>query len=123
MIGGRNSGRAIILPTDADELTRWRRRHPAYTYWCGTQLGGCGNELSDHLYRDKVCHFAHRPHTSCHRTATGVRGKPHARGEEFLGEVLRDATVPGDCAHPGRQVGIADDRLARHAPSGAAGRR
>ncbi|MFJ3890780.1 competence protein CoiA family protein [Streptomyces rubrogriseus] len=77
VIGDRNSGRAIILPTDADELTRWRRRHPAYTYWCGTQLGGCGNELSDRLYRDKVCHFAHRPHTSCHRTATGAASADH----------------------------------------------
>ncbi|MET7910498.1 hypothetical protein ABZS98_19980 [Streptomyces avermitilis] len=77
VIGSRNSGRAIILPTDADELTRWRRRHPAYTYWCGTQLGGCGNELSDRLYRDKVCHFAHRPHTSCHRTATGAASADH----------------------------------------------
>ncbi|MEU5697282.1 hypothetical protein [Streptomyces aurantiacus] len=36
VIGGRNSGRVIILPTDADELTRWRRLHPAHTYWCGT---------------------------------------------------------------------------------------
>ncbi|MEU6551673.1 hypothetical protein ABZ915_15525 [Streptomyces sp. NPDC046915] len=77
VIGSRNSGRAIILPTDADELTRWRRSHPAYTYWCGTQLGGCGNELSDRLYRDKVCHFAHRPHTSCHRTATGAASADH----------------------------------------------
>ncbi|WP_406132857.1 hypothetical protein [Streptomyces zaomyceticus] len=77
VIGSRNSGRAIILPTDADELTRWRRRHPAYTYWCGTQLGGCGNELSDRLYRDKVCHFAHRPHTSCHRSATGAASADH----------------------------------------------
>jgi hypothetical protein len=77
VIGGPNSGRAIILPKDAEELTRWRRRHPAYTYWCGTQLGGCGNELSDRLYRDKVCHLAHRPHTSCHRTATGAASADH----------------------------------------------
>ncbi|MEV5341014.1 hypothetical protein AB0K93_21450 [Streptomyces sp. NPDC052676] len=77
VIGGPNSGRAIILPADADELTRWRKRHPAYTYWCGTQLGGCGNELSDRLYRGKVCHFAHRPHTSCHRTATGAASADH----------------------------------------------
>ncbi|MGY4924899.1 hypothetical protein [Streptomyces sp. 900105755] len=77
VIGGPKSGQAIILPTDADELVRWRRRHPNYTYWCGTQLGGCGNELSDRLYRDKVCHFAHRPHTSCHRTATGAASADH----------------------------------------------
>ncbi|NEC88633.1 hypothetical protein [Streptomyces sp. SID12501] len=84
VIGSRNSGRAIILPTDADELTRWRRRHPAYTYWCGTQLGGCGNELSDRLYRDKVCHFAHRAHTSCHRTATGATSADHLFIKEDL---------------------------------------
>ncbi|MBM7442776.1 hypothetical protein [Streptomyces sp. HB132] len=77
VIGSRNSGRAIILPADADELTSWRRRHPAYTYWCGTQLGGCGHELSDRLYRDKVCHFAHRPHTSCHRAVTGAADADH----------------------------------------------
>ncbi|MGW3314359.1 hypothetical protein [Streptomyces fungicidicus] len=77
VIGGPNSGRAIILPVDADELLRWRRGHRASTYWCGTQLGGCGNELSDRLYRDKVCHFAHRPHTSCHRTATGANSADH----------------------------------------------
>lgn len=77
VIGNRGSDRAIILPTDADELARWRRRHPDYSYWCGTLLGGCGNELSDRLYRDKVCHFAHHPHTSCHRTATGASSADH----------------------------------------------
>ncbi|GKQ41539.1 competence protein CoiA [Streptomyces sp. A012304] len=77
VIGSRDSTRAIVLPTDANALVRWRRRHPAYTYWCGIQLGGCGHELSDRLYRDKVCHFAHRPHTSCHRTATGADSADH----------------------------------------------
>ncbi|MER6270840.1 competence protein CoiA family protein [Streptomyces sp900105755] len=77
VIGSRGSDRAIILPTDADELARWRRHHPDYSYWCGTLLGGCGNELSDRLYRDKVCHFAHHPHTSCHRTATGASSADH----------------------------------------------
>ena len=77
VIGTPGSARAIILPTDADDLVRWRRRHPTYTYFCGTQLGGCGHELSDRLYRDKVCHFAHRPHTSCHRTATGAASADH----------------------------------------------
>ncbi|CAL9365274.1 hypothetical protein [Streptomyces sp. enrichment culture] len=77
VIGSSTSDRAIILPAEADELARWRRRHPHYAYWCGTLLGGCGNELSDRLYRDKVCHFAHRPHTSCHRTATGASSADH----------------------------------------------
>ncbi|MBO1330966.1 hypothetical protein [Streptomyces sp. VRA16 Mangrove soil] len=77
VIGGPGSGRPIILPTDADELALWRRRHPSYTYWCGTQLGGCGHELSDRLYRDKVCHFAHHPHTTCLRVATGESSADH----------------------------------------------
>ncbi|MHC5705292.1 hypothetical protein OTC26_028145 [Streptomyces tirandamycinicus] len=33
--------------------------------------------MSDRLYRDKVCHFAHRPHTSCRRTVTGAAGADH----------------------------------------------
>ncbi|WP_329212653.1 competence protein CoiA family protein [Streptomyces sp. NBC_00683] len=84
VIGGRNSGTAIILPADADELEFWRRRHPRNTYWCGSQLGGCGSELSDRLYRDKVCHFAHRPNTSCHRTATGASSADHLFIKEDL---------------------------------------
>ncbi|MFE4994618.1 hypothetical protein ACFRH4_25325 [Streptomyces mirabilis] len=96
VIGDRNSGRAIILPTGADELARWRRRHPNYTYWCGTQLGGCGHELSDRLYRDKVCHFAHHPHTSCHRTATGANSADHL----FIKDDL--AAWAGGCKEKGQ---------------------
>ncbi len=77
VIGNRNSGRAITLPTDTDELARWRRKHPTYTYWCGIQLGGCGNKLSDRLRRDRIRHSVHRPHTSCHRTATGMNSADH----------------------------------------------
>jgi len=84
VIGDRNSERAIVLPTDADELARWRRRHPRYTYWCGIQLGGCGNELSDRLCRDKICRFAHHPPTSCHRTATGANSADHLFIKEDL---------------------------------------
>ncbi|WP_405752375.1 competence protein CoiA [Streptomyces sp. NBC_00012] len=77
VIGNAASGLGIVLPQEAEELRRLRRRHPAYTYWCGTQLGGCGGKLSDRLYVDKVCHFAHAPHTSCHREANGANGADH----------------------------------------------
>ncbi|GAB3119837.1 hypothetical protein GCM10027160_34670 [Streptomyces calidiresistens] len=77
VIESKTSHRAILLPKDADELALWRRRHPHYSYWCGLALGGCGNELSDRLYRNKVCHFAHHPNTSCHRTETGVNSADH----------------------------------------------
>ncbi|MFE7043580.1 hypothetical protein ACFU9X_30345 [Streptomyces atratus] len=77
VIGSAASGMGIVLPQEADELRGLRRRHPTYTYWCGTQLGGCGNKLSDRLYVDKVCHFAHAPNASCHRKANGANSADH----------------------------------------------
>ncbi|MDT0548229.1 hypothetical protein [Streptomyces lonegramiae] len=76
--GHANSDHPVILPMEADELDLWRIAHPAYTYWCGTQLGGCGGELSDKRYTDKVCHFAHHPSAPiCHRTANGESSADH----------------------------------------------
>ncbi|MFG3528497.1 hypothetical protein ACGF8B_17355 [Streptomyces sp. NPDC047917] len=108
VIGSASSGLGIVLPQEADELRRLRRRHPAYTYWCGTQLGGCGGKLSDRLYVDKVCHFAHAPNASCHRRANGADSADHlfvkqdlalwARGSGIDARaVLRDlGSGPGD---------------------------
>ncbi|MFF1348533.1 hypothetical protein ACFVZJ_21560 [Streptomyces sp. NPDC058322] len=108
VIGSASSGMGIVLPQEADELRRLRRRHPAYTYWCGTQLGGCGGKLSDRLYVDKVCHFAHAPNASCHRDANGADSADHlfvkqdlalwARGSGIDARaVLRDlGSGPGD---------------------------
>lgn len=77
VIGDKNSDHPVILPMDADELDRWRKAHPAYTYWCGIQLGGCGGELTDRRYTDKVCHFAHHPNAVCYRTANGDSSADH----------------------------------------------
>ncbi|MFF5584436.1 hypothetical protein [Streptomyces hygroscopicus] len=78
VIGHANSDHPVILPMEADELDLWRIAHPAYTYWCGTQLGGCGGELSDKRYTHKVCHFAHHPSAPiCHRTANGESSADH----------------------------------------------
>ncbi|MFE3149717.1 hypothetical protein ACFXJ6_24180 [Streptomyces sp. NPDC059218] len=108
VVGSASSGLGIVLPQEADELRRLRRRYPAYTYWCGTQLGGCGGKLSDRLYVDKVCHFAHAPNASCHRSANGTDSADHlfvkqdlalwARGSGIDARaVLRDlGSGPGD---------------------------
>ncbi|MCX4733009.1 competence protein CoiA family protein [Streptomyces sp. NBC_01363] len=108
VIGSAASGLGIVLPQEADELRRLRRRHPTYSYWCGTQLGGCGNKLSDRLYVDKVCHFAHAPNTSCRRKANGANSADHLFIKQDLARwarrsgvdaraVLRDlGTGPGD---------------------------
>ncbi|WP_406389026.1 hypothetical protein [Streptomyces sp. NBC_00887] len=78
VIGQKNSDLPIILPMDAFELDIWRKRHPDYTYWCGLQLGGCGGELSDRRYTNKVCHFAHQPDAPvCRRKATGESSADH----------------------------------------------
>ncbi|MEU6391733.1 hypothetical protein [Streptomyces sp. NPDC046939] len=78
VIGHEDSDHPVILPMDAHELDRWRSAHPAYSYWCGLQLGGCGGELSDRRYTTKVCHFAHHPSAPvCHRAATGESSADH----------------------------------------------
>ncbi|WP_129305668.1 hypothetical protein [Streptomyces sp. L2] len=108
VIGDKYSGDPVILPMDHHELDHWRKLHPNYTYWCGIQLGGCGGELSDRRYTDKVCHFAHHPNAVCRRTANGESSADHLfikRGMERLlarqglrGKVsTRDlGTGPGD---------------------------
>ncbi|MEO3976470.1 hypothetical protein [Streptomyces sp. CAU 1734] len=78
VIGHKNSDHPVILPMDAVELDRWRKKHPNYSYWCGIELGGCGGELSDRRYTNKVCHFAHHPNApTCYRTATGESSADH----------------------------------------------
>ncbi|MEV5202340.1 competence protein CoiA family protein [Streptomyces sp. NPDC053720] len=93
VIGSAASGLGIVLPQGADELRRLRRRHPAYTYWCGTQLGGCGGKLADRLYADKVCHFAHAPNASCHRRANGTDSADHLFVKQDLARWARDGGI------------------------------
>ncbi|UNO39426.1 hypothetical protein [Streptomyces sp. MST-110588] len=78
VVGSAHSDHPVILPMDAAELDAWRRRHPDYTYWCGYELGGCGGKLTDRLYHDKVCHFAHvAGGPTCGRAATGESSADH----------------------------------------------
>ncbi|MEU4886341.1 MULTISPECIES: hypothetical protein [Streptomyces] len=98
VVGDAHSDHPVILPMDAAELDAWRKRHPHYTYWCGYELGGCGGKLSDRLYHDKVCHFAHQPGgPTCGRAATGESSADHLfikRGlRNLLGKHKQRGTV------------------------------
>lgn len=96
VIGHSSSDLPVILPMDAHELDLWRKSHPAYTYWCGLQLGGCGGELSDKRYTDKVCHFAHHPSAPvCHRTANGESSADHLFIKQGVRRLLNRERVQG----------------------------
>ncbi|MGW3934908.1 hypothetical protein [Streptomyces phaeochromogenes] len=95
VIGDKKSDLAIILPMEAAELARWRKQHPNYTYWCGILLGGCGEPLTDHLYRSKVCHFAHHPHHQCNRTANGEDSADHLFTKRVVHEWLGSQRLRG----------------------------
>ncbi|SCE61463.1 hypothetical protein GA0115253_109485 [Streptomyces sp. Termitarium-T10T-6] len=95
VIGHKDSDHPVILPMDAHELDLWRRAHPDYSYWCGTQLGGCGGELSDRRYTNKVCHFAHHPNAICHRTANGESSADHLFIKRGVQRLLNRQQVHG----------------------------
>ncbi|BFV56371.1 hypothetical protein KCMC57_up14750 [Kitasatospora sp. CMC57] len=100
VIGHASSEIPIILPMEAHELERWRKLHPSHTYWCGTKLGGCGRQLADRLYRDKVCHFAHHPNHDgspfvCHRTANGEDSADHLFIKQGVERWLRTSRLSG----------------------------
>lgn len=95
VIGDKYSSDPVILPMDHHELDRWRKLHPDHTYWCGIQLGGCGGELSDRRYTDKVCHFAHHPNTVCHRTANGESSADHLFIKRDVERLLKRQGVRG----------------------------
>ncbi|MFD5013899.1 hypothetical protein [Streptomyces chartreusis] len=102
VIGSKNSEQPIILPMEPDDLEAHRRRHPNYTYYCGTLLGGCGGELADRLYRDgRVCHFAHHPdqtgtHPVCHRTANGEDSADHLFIKQGVTRWLNKQKIRGE---------------------------
>ncbi|MBO1334066.1 hypothetical protein [Streptomyces sp. VRA16 Mangrove soil] len=97
VIGHKNSDHPVILPMDAHELDLWRKAHPTYSYWCGHQLGGCGAELSDRRYTEKVCHFAHHPSAPvCHRAANGESSADHLFIKRGMQRLLSKQHIRGD---------------------------
>lgn len=68
------------MPQDDVGAERFRRAYYGKTFWCGILLGGCGRELADKIYRDRVCHFAHHPPVDCRR----ARGHASAEDADHL---------------------------------------
>ncbi|MBZ4016263.1 hypothetical protein CCS38_11025 [Streptomyces purpurogeneiscleroticus] len=81
VIGNCDSDQPVILPEEPHNLDQFRLRFGTDRFWCGTLLGGCGEQLMTKRYEDKVCHFAHFPDPEgardCHRTAKGVESADH----------------------------------------------
>lgn len=82
VIGGRDSDQPVILPEEPHNLDEFRRQFGTDRFWCGTLLGGCGEQLMTKRYETKVCHFSHYPdrhgnRAVCHRTANGVDSADH----------------------------------------------
>ncbi|MFD0772767.1 hypothetical protein ACFQZ2_02400 [Streptomonospora algeriensis] len=68
----------VGLPMDESGAQSFRLRNSGRTFWCGTLLGGCGGQLSDKIYREKACHFAHHPSSNgCTRRHGGADSADH----------------------------------------------
>ena len=67
------------MPMDMHEAELFVNLHWNRTFWCGTNLGGCGKKLSPKVYGDRVCHFAHYPPVNCRRSRlhTGTSDADH----------------------------------------------
>ena len=82
VMGGRSSDRPVILPEEPHNLDAFRLQYGTDDFWCGTLLGGCGEQLMTRRYESKVCHFAHHPDRTgtaspCHRQARGSDSADH----------------------------------------------
>ncbi|MFE6091638.1 competence protein CoiA family protein [Streptomyces massasporeus] len=113
VIGTKDSDQPVILPEEPYNLDQFRRHFQGRRFWCGTLLGGCGEELMTKRYETKVCHFAHFPDRAgmapaCHRVANGADSADHlfikrdltgwlkAQGFRVQAELRHLGTGPGD---------------------------
>lgn len=113
VIGTTDSDQPVILPEQPYNLDQFRRHFQGKRFWCGTLLGGCGEELMTKRYETKVCHFAHFPDRTgmapaCHRVANGADSADHlfikrdltdwlkAQGFGVQAELCHLGTGPGD---------------------------
>ncbi|MEV5775837.1 competence protein CoiA family protein [Streptomyces antimycoticus] len=113
VIGTRDSDQPVILPEEPYNLDQFRRHFQQKRFWCGTLLGGCGEELMTKRYESKVCHFAHFPDRTglaptCHRVANGADSPDHlfikrdltdwlkTQGVRVQAELRNLGTGPGD---------------------------
>lgn len=91
----------MVLPTEAKDLDRFRMQHRYDTFWCGTLLGGCGKELSDKRYTDRVCHFAHHPPMRCRRVRNGADSADHLFIKRAFDRWLRHQGVQAEAEFRG----------------------
>jgi hypothetical protein len=113
VIGTKDSDQPVILPEEHYDLDHFRRHFQGKRFWCGTLLGGCGEELMTKRYETKVCHFAHFPDRTglaptCHRVANGADSADHlfikrdltdwlkTQGVRVQAELRNLGTGPGD---------------------------
>ncbi|WP_149564496.1 MULTISPECIES: hypothetical protein [Streptomyces] len=57
VLGSRSSDQPVVLPQEAHNLDESRRRYHADRFWCGTLLGGCGEELTTKRYTGRSATF------------------------------------------------------------------
>lgn len=109
VLGNRESADPVYLPMDRQEAQEFRRRHLRSTFWCGFLLGGCGGQLSQKIYRDRVSHFAHHAAgNECTREHGGLESADHLyaskqtnRWLNSLGRPAREPQFTGDFASGG----------------------
>ncbi|TLP63894.1 hypothetical protein [Microbispora triticiradicis] len=82
VLGSPHSDHPLSLPTDRKAAVHYLSRYKGKRYFCGVHLGGCGWELMDKLYGDRVCHFAHHPDPkglapACERRYSGPDSADH----------------------------------------------
>ncbi|MFJ2198473.1 competence protein CoiA family protein [Streptomyces violaceusniger] len=116
VIGTRNSDQPVIFPEQPYNLGRFRRHFQGKRFWCGTLLGGCGEELMTKRYETKVCHFAHFPDRTgnapeCHRVANGADSADHLFIKRDLTTWLESqgVRVQAELRHLGQGPGDAVD--------------
>ncbi|MFJ7072871.1 competence protein CoiA family protein [Streptomyces sp. NPDC098781] len=85
VIGQAESDWPVFRPYDHDDFDRFMRGRTRDDFYCGVLLGGCGKKLTPKRYREKKCHFAHRPPVHCRRTETGEASADHL----YIGQALR----------------------------------
>ncbi|WP_067181580.1 hypothetical protein [Microtetraspora niveoalba] len=111
VLGSPTSDYPLSLPTDRKEAELYLKRYKGKRFYCGEHLGGCGWELMDKLYRDRVCHFAHHPDPKgiapqCERRYFGAdsadhlyihRGLTSGLGRSAVSQPFRGTMAEGQC--------------------------
>ncbi|WP_327108604.1 hypothetical protein [Nonomuraea glycinis] len=82
VFGHARADEPATMPFDYDDALRFKLANGSRGLWCGEWLGGCGQQLSAKLYKDRDCHFAHFPskdpsRPTCTRRNAGIDSADH----------------------------------------------